>query len=178
MKDFAARFIGFQETGDDSPPIALYNTLIDLPGHGIGSTVSFETLREAGVPWHRIPLPRVPEVLRLSPVTRKECGLAEPELSEEDQMREAYDLDDPKHPPESEVDPFQTPEYQAFVESMVPFCHCSERNRPCDGVLAGGLCDGINDDEDEMREAYEITDPKHPDYIDRCQWLLDTMEDR
>jgi hypothetical protein len=35
----------------------------------------------------------------------------------------------------------QDPEYQKFVESMVPHCHCAERHRPCDGVLAGGLCD-------------------------------------
>lgn len=51
-----------------------------------------------------------------------------------------------------EEDPYQTPEYQAFVASMVPHCHCSERNRPCDGLLAGGPCDGINDD-DECEEA-------------------------
>lgn len=36
-------------------------------------------------------------------------------------------------------------DYQTFVESMVPHCHC-DRDRPCDGVLAGGLCDGIRDD--------------------------------
>lgn len=42
-----------------------------------------------------------------------------------------------------------TPEaesYAKFVESMVPFCHCAERHRPCDGVLAGGLCDNMQDD--------------------------------
>lgn len=36
-------------------------------------------------------------------------------------------------------------EYQKFVESMVPHCRCA-RNRPCDGVLAGGLCDNIQED--------------------------------
>lgn len=36
-------------------------------------------------------------------------------------------------------------EYEKFVESMVPYCHCA-RNQPCDGVLAGGLCDNIQDD--------------------------------
>lgn len=41
-------------------------------------------------------------------------------------------------------------EYQKFVESMVPYCHCSTHNRPCDGVLAGGLCDGIVDETDEL----------------------------
>lgn len=38
--------------------------------------------------------------------------------------------------------------YQAFVESMVPHCRCS-RDCPCDGVLAGGLCDDIQEDERE-----------------------------
>lgn len=37
--------------------------------------------------------------------------------------------------------------YQLFIESMIPFCHCSSQYCPCDGVLAGGLCDGIVDDE-------------------------------
>lgn len=37
-------------------------------------------------------------------------------------------------------------EYQKFVESMVPHCHCAGQHRPCDGVLAGGLCDNIQDD--------------------------------
>lgn len=38
------------------------------------------------------------------------------------------------------MDPCETEEYQKFVESMVPHCRC-EFDRPCDGVLAGGLCD-------------------------------------
>lgn len=33
-------------------------------------------------------------------------------------------------------------EYEKFVESMAPLCQCV-RNSPCDGVLAGGLCDEI-----------------------------------
>lgn len=39
-------------------------------------------------------------------------------------------------------------EYQKFVESMVPFCRCSEEHKPCDGVLAGGCCEGIFDEPD------------------------------
>lgn len=60
--------------------------------------------------------------------------------------------------PQKDEDPFASEEYQKFVESMVPLCHCrSEQNRPCDGVLAGGLCDGIGTDgifleRDEWRE--------------------------
>ncbi len=34
--------------------------------------------------------------------------------------------------------------YARFVESMVPHCRCS-RDCPCDGVLAGGLCDNIQE---------------------------------
>lgn len=53
--------------------------------------------------------------------------------------------------------PYQTAEYQKFVDSMVPHCHCKESNRPCDGVLAGGPCDGVeeepnDDDSDEQEE--------------------------
>jgi hypothetical protein len=55
------------------------------------------------------------------------------------------------------TDPYESAEYQRFVESMVEHCHCHEGNRPCDGVLAGGLCDGIkgpgeDDYEDILRE--------------------------
>lgn len=51
-------------------------------------------------------------------------------------------------PPKDE-DPYQSEEYQKFVESMVPYCRCTpEANRPCDGVLAGGLCDDLHWDRD------------------------------
>lgn len=50
-------------------------------------------------------------------------------------------------------DSCETEEYQRFVESMVPHCHCRESHRPCDGVLAGGVCDGVEeprgDDKDD-----------------------------
>jgi hypothetical protein len=39
-------------------------------------------------------------------------------------------------------------EYAKFVESMVPHCRC-DRDRPCAGVLAGGLCDDIRDSDDD-----------------------------
>ncbi len=38
-------------------------------------------------------------------------------------------------------------EYEKFVESMVQHCRCTGQPRPCDGVLAGGLCDNIQDDD-------------------------------
>lgn len=63
-------------------------------------------------------------------------------------------------PPKDE-DPYQSEEYQKFVESMAEYCHCAAPHpRPCDGVLAGGPCDGFNNEPDytlddlEWNEAY------------------------
>lgn len=47
--------------------------------------------------------------------------------------------------------------YEKFVESMVPHCHCREQDRPCDGVLAGGICDDIQD-EPEAHEDEQARD--------------------
>ena len=41
---------------------------------------------------------------------------------------------------------FAAADYQAFVESQLPHCRCRSGDRPCDGVLAGGLCDERRDD--------------------------------
>lgn len=43
------------------------------------------------------------------------------------------------------TDQFQTEEYQKFVASMAEHCRCDYHLRPCDGVLAGGPCDGIRE---------------------------------
>jgi hypothetical protein len=53
---------------------------------------------------------------------------------------------DPRGEPK---DILETEDYQKFVDSMVPFCHCTDHNRPCDGVLAGGLCDNVQDTDDD-----------------------------
>jgi hypothetical protein len=50
------------------------------------------------------------------------------------------------------TDPFESEEYQRFVESMAPECHCRSGNCPCDGVLAGGVCDNIQDDPDSTED--------------------------
>ena len=47
-------------------------------------------------------------------------------------------------------------EYYKYVESMVPHCRCTAQPRPCDGVLAGGLCDNLHDDRKSL--AYEEDD--------------------
>jgi len=58
-------------------------------------------------------------------------------------------------PPKDE-DPYQSEEYQRFVESMAEHCHCTPgHHRPCDGVLAGGICDDMqweNDDRGDQDE--------------------------
>ena len=46
-------------------------------------------------------------------------------------------------------------QYEKFVESMVQYCRCTGQPRPCDGVLAGGLCDNIHDDPRDDEETPE-----------------------
>lgn len=43
------------------------------------------------------------------------------------------------------LDMTDDPEYQAWVESMAKHCRCAH-DCPCAGVLAGGLCDDLQDD--------------------------------
>jgi hypothetical protein len=54
------------------------------------------------------------------------------------------------------------PEYYAPPTSVMnewrKQCSCDERYRPCDGVMAGGMCDDMHDDEDyEQHEEFEET---------------------
>ena len=54
--------------------------------------------------------------------------------------------------------PHDSPEYQAFVEEMAKTCKCCPELRPCDGCLAGGICDQTecsrcrNDDNDYQED--------------------------
>ncbi len=48
-----------------------------------------------------------------------------------------------------------TPEYAAWMEGMARHCRCY-RDCPCDGVLAGGLCDGLT--EDDERSIFDAED--------------------
>jgi len=63
-------------------------------------------------------------------------------------------IDPPKPQPE---DPYDTQEYQSFVEEMAKDCRCEPHSaRPCDGVLAGGICDGLNwKERDDFRDGDE-----------------------
>lgn len=58
-------------------------------------------------------------------------------------------------------DEFQA-EYDAFVQSMAKHCQCLPlEHRPCEGVLAGGLCDrlGHYDKTDDAKwVGYDDTD--------------------
>jgi hypothetical protein len=45
-------------------------------------------------------------------------------------------------------------EYAKFVASMVQYCKC-EIDQPCDGVLAGGLCDQQKEHRDSMDDRDE-----------------------
>ena len=47
----------------------------------------------------------------------------------------------------------ETEEYQRFVSAMAQHCQCHPSNCPCDGVLAGGMCDMW--EEDEPYESYD-----------------------
>lgn len=50
-------------------------------------------------------------------------------------------------------------EYAAFITSMCSECHCEPLSRrPCDGVLAGGLCDGHREDERGIEDDNEEMD--------------------
>ena len=57
----------------------------------------------------------------------------------------------PQSPPTpcSVSDPYESSEYAAFVETMADKCHCDPELRPCDGCLAGGLCDDIHREDDD-----------------------------
>lgn len=47
------------------------------------------------------------------------------------------------------ADPTDDPAYQVFIEESAKHCHCRANNCPCDGVLAGGLCDMVQEEEPE-----------------------------
>lgn len=50
MVNIKAKYIGTQHwpTGSRHPSLPLYNLLVDIPGHPVGSTVSLQTLQRAG----------------------------------------------------------------------------------------------------------------------------------
>lgn len=46
--------------------------------------------------------------------------------------------------------PYESVEYERFVQYMANHCHCEPPDRrPCDGVLAGGVCDGAKEEPEE-----------------------------
>ena len=69
------------------------------------------------------------------------------------------------------------PEYLRFVEGQRKHCRCS-RNSPCDGVLAGGMCDDFQDDEDETYVTSGCIDCDDPMCGGECLDYDDTNEVR
>lgn len=52
--------------------------------------------------------------------------------------------------------PYDSPEYQKFVEEMARECKCEPPGeRPCDGILAGGLCDMRGNEPEEIEVRNE-----------------------
>jgi hypothetical protein len=47
------------------------------------------------------------------------------------------------------------PEYQKFAIGQLKYCRCSQRYSPCDGVLAGGMCDDMQESDDIDDEDYD-----------------------
>lgn len=77
-------------------------------------------------------------------------------MSREEFMADVFG---PPHQREQCDDPYQSEEYQKFVESMIPYCRCSH-DQPCDGVLAGGICDNVQREtdttwRDTLEEEYD-----------------------
>lgn len=51
-------------------------------------------------------------------------------------------------------DPFDTPEYAAFVESLVTECKCwPPECRPCESLLCGGGCERIGHRKSDMDDV-------------------------
>ena len=46
-------------------------------------------------------------------------------------------------------------EYERFISEMVKHCCCRAENCPCDGVLAGGMCDMDIEEEEQPDENDE-----------------------
>ena len=60
-------------------------------------------------------------------------------------------------PARCSADPTDDVAYQRFVEDMAKDCHCSQPyDRPCAGVLAGGICDDLGNDEQDSPDFGEI----------------------
>lgn len=52
--------------------------------------------------------------------------------------------DDTEQPFSDYKEPQDDPEYQKMVEELALQCTCTGADKPCDGLLAGGLCDDMH----------------------------------
>jgi len=62
-------------------------------------------------------------------------------------------------------DPFESKEYQQFVESLAQECRCAPccQSTPCDGLLAGGPCDSMRCD---CSQGFDADEEDREDYWD------------
>lgn len=57
-------------------------------------------------------------------------------------------------------DPFESEEYQKFVEEQAQFCSCEPLDlRPCEGVLSGGPCDRVNQEKEDDVDWEDCDNP-------------------
>lgn len=42
------------------------------------------------------------------------------------------------------LQPQDDPAYQEMVDELAKICRCKGMDKPCDGLLAGGLCDHLD----------------------------------
>lgn len=71
-------------------------------------------------------------------------------------------MSDPTEPAEIDHEDqnfMDDPSYQKFIEWAASKCHC--KYGPCEGVLAGGFCDGF--DEEWYEEDEDFPDYNHED---------------
>ena len=58
------------------------------------------------------------------------------------------------------IRPYDSREYQLFVEQMAQHCRCTPlSDRPCAGVLAGGLCDDMHWDPEHTDQDDDACEP-------------------
>ena len=59
------------------------------------------------------------------------------------------------------MNPHNDPSYLRFVDDMAKKCHCRPEDRPCDGLLAGGLCDSHGGSELHHPQEWTLSDDEH-----------------
>lgn len=99
-----------------------------------------------------------------SGVSRDKNGVAAVELPFKCEYCQRQRFDAEQNP-----DPSEDPEYQAFVADQAQHCRCrAPYDSPCAGVLAGGMCDDLGDDDelDDPQPCYFWDEDDYGDTLD------------